>query len=77
MQGTSSTGNVRTASHAYPAVSPGQRSYNSVTEYGRKICVIGDSHLNRIKKKSFNNSLPNEKVYFNVSRGSTINRIKH
>ena len=77
VQGTSSTGNVRTANYAYPVVSPGQRSYSSVTEYGRKICVIGDSHLNRIKKKSFNNSLSNGKVYLNVFRGSTINRIKH
>ena len=39
--------------------------------------VIGDSHLNRIKKNLFNSSLSNGKAYFSVFCGSTIKRIKH
>ena len=36
-------------------------SYASVTKYGKIAIVIGDSHLWRINRKSFNESLPNFK----------------
>ena len=29
---------------------PGRRTYVEATKFGKKICVIGDSHLNRIKE---------------------------
>ena len=46
--------------HLYqnPTVVPGNRSYASTTKYGRKEIVFGDSHLGRIHRKLFSNSLP-------------------
>ena len=35
---------------------PGRRTNLETTKYGKKICVIGDSHLNRIKKNIFQKS---------------------
>ena len=36
---------------------PGKKSYASNKKYGKKICVVGDSHIRRIKRNLFNNSL--------------------
>ena len=36
---------------------PGRRTYLEVTKFGKKICVIGDSHLNRIKRSIFQKSV--------------------
>ena len=32
---------------------PGRRTYSEATKFGKKICVIGHSHLNRIKRNLF------------------------
>ena len=32
---------------------PGRRTYVEATKFGKKICVISDSHLNRIKRNIF------------------------
>ena len=32
---------------------PGRITYLEATKFGKKICVIGDSHLNRIKRNIF------------------------
>ena len=34
---------------------PGKGSFASTTDYGKKIFVVGDSHMKRIKRKRFNN----------------------
>ena len=47
---------------------PGRRTYSEATKFGKKICVIGDSHLNRIKRNIFQKSVNGEKTYFNVFR---------
>ena len=36
---------------------PGRRTYVEATKFGKKICVIGDSHLNRIKRNIFQKSV--------------------
>ena len=45
--------------HLNKNIIPGNRSFSSITKYGKKVCVIGDSHIGRIKKKLFKNSLVN------------------
>ena len=45
---------------------PGRRKYSEATKFGKKIYVIGDSHLNRIKRNIFKKSVNGGKTYFNV-----------
>ena len=33
-----------------PKTAPGKKSSSRATKFGKKICVIGSGHLNRIKK---------------------------
>ena len=47
------------------------------TTFGKKICVIGDSHLNRIKRNIFQKWVNRGKTYFNVFRGATSKRLNH
>ena len=56
---------------------PGNSSFSNVTKYGKKTCVIGDSHFNRIKKNLFSNSLANRKTYLSVFCSSTIKRLNY
>ena len=58
-----------------PAVVPGNRSYASTTKCGKKVIVLRDlcvwSHLGRINKKLFSNSIPKCRTrlkYFSVAR---------
>ena len=43
------------------------------TKFG-KICIIGDSHFNRIKRNIFQKSVNEGKTYFNVFWGATLKR---
>ena len=36
---------------------PGRRKYSEVTKFGKKICLTGDTHLNRIKGGTFQKSV--------------------
>ena len=56
---------------------PGRRTYSETTKFGKKICVIGDSHLNRIERNISQKSVNGEKTYFNVFRGATSKRLNH
>ena len=56
---------------------PGRRTYVEATKFGKKICVVGDSHLNRIKRNIFQKSVNGGKTYFNVFRGATSKRLNH
>ena len=38
-----------------PTTVPGNSTYSSITKHGHKICVVGDSHIKRIKRNDFNN----------------------
>ena len=56
---------------------PGNQSYASTTKYGQKICIIGDSHIRRIKRNIFNNSLVNGRAFLNGFSGANIKRLNH
>ena len=48
------------------------------TKFGKKICVIGGSHLNRIKRNIFQRSVNGGgEAYFNVFRGPSSKRFNH
>ena len=53
------------------------RTYLEATKFGKKNCVIGDSHLKRIKRDIFQKSVNGGKTYFNVFRGATSKRLNH
>ena len=54
---------------------PGRRTYLEATRFGKEICVIGDSHLNKIKRNISQKSVNGGKTYFNVFRGATSKRL--
>ena len=56
---------------------PGRSTYVEATKFGKKICVIGDSHLNRITRNIFQKSVNGGETYFNVFRGAASNRLNH
>ena len=54
---------------------PGNQSYASPTKHSKKTCIVGDSHIQRIKKNLFNNSINEGKAHLNSFSGATINRL--
>ena len=56
---------------------PGRRTYSEATKFGKKIFVIGDSHLNRTKMNIFQKLVNGGKTYFNVFRGATTEKFNH
>ena len=69
--------NIKTGARNVSETVPGNTSFSSATKHGKNICVICDSHLNRIKKNFFNNSLSTGKTCLNVFRASTIKMINN
>ena len=53
----------------------GRRTYSEATKFGKKICVIGDSQLNKIRRNIFQKLVNGGKTYFNVFRGATSKRL--
>ena len=56
---------------------PGNQSYASTTKHSKKTCIMGDSHIRRIKKNLFHNSINEGKAQLNSFSGATINRLDH
>ena len=56
---------------------PGNQSYARTTKHSKKTCIVGDSHIRRIKKILFNNSIHEGKAHSNSFSGTTINRLDH
>ena len=54
---------------------PGNRSYSSTTKYDKKIYGVTDSHIRRIKRNLFNNSLYEGKAQVNGFSGGNIKRL--
>ena len=50
-------------------IAPAKRTYLEATKFGKKICVIGDSHLNKIKRNIFQKSVTGEKHTLTFSEG--------
>ena len=46
-----------------------RRTYAEATKFGKKICVISDSHLNKIKRNIFQKLVNGGKTYFNFVEG--------
>ena len=55
----------------------GNWSYASATKYGKKAIVIGDSHLRRINRKLFNDSLPYCKGNIKYFSGTKSVELEH
>ena len=53
----------------------GRRTYPVAINFGKKICAIGDSHLNRTKKNNFQKSVNGWKTCFNAFWGGTSKRL--
>ena len=58
-------------------VVPGVRSYASVAEYGKKVFLIGDSHLKRINRRKFNNSFKNGRSFIKSFPGAKVEELQH
>ena len=58
-------------------VVPGNRSYASATHYGKKVFVVGDSHLKRINRRKFDYSLSNAKSYIKSFPGAKVEELEH
>ena len=56
---------------------PGNRSYASATKYGKKVLVIGDSHLRNIKRDIFSDSLLECKSYIKCFGGGTVEELSY
>ena len=56
---------------------PGPRSYASATKYGKKVMVVGDSHVKRIRRNLFNNSFENARSYLKSFSGAKTEDMKH
>ena len=56
---------------------PGRIIYLEATKFEKKICVIGDSHLNRIKDNIFQKPVNGGITYFHVFRRATSKKLNH
>ena len=51
--------------------------FASITKHGRKVLVVGDSHLIRIPKNDFNKELKNGKAIFRSFSGANTRHLDH
>ena len=56
---------------------PGNSSYSDITKHGRKICVVGDSHMKRVKRNDFNKELCHGKAFFRSFSGANVRQLCH
>ena len=50
----------------HPFTAPGNSEYHSIAKRGRKVLIMGDSHVRRIRRIDFNKELKNEKAIFSI-----------
>ena len=48
-----------------------------MTKYGKKICIVGESYIKRVKRNIFNNSRANENVQLKYFRGAKVRYLNH
>ena len=60
-----------------PLTVPGNSNYASITKNGRKILVVGDSHIKRIRRNDFNKELKIGKAFFRCFSGSNSKQLNH
>ena len=60
-----------------PPTVPGNSSYASRTKFGKKIFVVGDSHVKRMKRIDFNSQLRSGKAFFKTFSGANTKQLSH
>ena len=60
-----------------PVTIPGNGNHASISKNGRKILVVGDSHVKRIRRINFNKELRHGKAYFRSFSGATSKQLDH
>ena len=56
---------------------PGASNYANITKHGRKVCIIGDSIIQRIKVRDINDNLNNATAFKKVFPGGTAEEIEY
>ena len=59
-----------------PAV-PRHSSYATVSKFGKKIFVVGDSHVKKIKRLDFNKELRSGNAFFRSFSGANSKQLNH
>ena len=60
-----------------PPTVPGNSSYATVSEFGNKFFLVGESHVNRIKCVDFNKELIGGKAFFTSFSGANSRQLDH
>ena len=60
-----------------PPTIPGNSSYATRTKFGKKIFVVGDSHVKRMKRIDFNKQLRSGKAFFKTFSGANTKQLSH
>ena len=60
-----------------PTTDPGTSTYSGITKHGRKIWVVGDSHIKRIKRNDCNKELRHGKAFFRSFSGANTKQLRH
>ena len=60
-----------------PFTVPGNSDYASIIKNGRKVLVVGDSHIKRIRRNDFNKELKNGKAIFRSFSGANTKQLDH
>ena len=60
-----------------PPTVPGNSSYATVSKFGKKIFVVGDSHVKRTKRLDFNKELRCGKAFFRSFSGANSKKLDH
>ena len=61
----------------HPFTAPGNSEYASIAKHGRKVLIVGDSHVRRIRRNDFNKDLKNGKVIFRSFSGANTKQLNH
>ena len=60
-----------------PITVPGNSSYANMTKMGKKVIIVGDSHVRRIRRDNFNKELRRGKTYFKSFSGANAKQLQH
>ena len=60
-----------------PVTIPGNSNYASISKNDRKILIVGDSHVKRIRRIDLNKELRNGKAYFRLFSGAINKQLDH
>jgi len=60
-----------------PISIPGNSKYSDMTKQGRKVAVVGDSHVRRINRRKFNSKLKSGRAYFKNFDGVNTKKLAH